>query len=241
MRPRPARAVLGILVSCAGLVVIDLMLFGNGLVLTVDAAVHRAGFNDRWPEFFPMAKAIELFGQRAPTSVLAILTAAVLALRRHTLRPLLVLGGALLALNVVVGGLKLTTGRLKPRTDMADLFHDGGIIFPSGHAANVVLTWAVLSYLLVRFGDRLWRPGVLAGAVAAVSLGVGAVSVYLDTHWVSDIVVGWLVGAAIFVGTVLVDQLVDRYSAGRLETADTPVSGGIPVGVGGRRNSDLAA
>jgi membrane-associated phospholipid phosphatase len=35
---------------------------------------------------------------------------------------------------------------------------------------------------------------------------VGVTSIYLDTHWMTDILAGWLAGAAILMVTVWLDQ-----------------------------------
>ena len=74
------------------------------------------------------------------------------AWRHRTLHPLLVLGTSLLLLNITVGAVKYGLGRLGPHyattVGSAEMFA-GGDIFPSGHTANAVVTWAFW---------RIWPP-----------------------------------------------------------------------------------
>jgi PAP2 superfamily len=63
------------------------------------------------------------------------------------------------------------------------------MIFPSGHTANAVAVWGTLAYLATRHRRA-------AGAAAGVmALAIGLATVYLGTHWVSDVLGGWAAGA----------------------------------------------
>jgi hypothetical protein len=57
--------------------------------------------------------------------------------------------------------------------------------------------------------------------------------VYFDTHWVTDLVAGWIVGGMVLQATVLVDQVLDRQIARNtpapvVNLADHPRSGEHP-------------
>jgi hypothetical protein len=82
----------------------------------------------------------------------ALAYAAWLSLRVRSWRPLLVMVAALLALNGVVGTLKLTFGRLSPNQGCPWMFA-GGTEYPSGHASNSLVTWGTVLWLLQRY-DR---------------------------------------------------------------------------------------
>lgn len=68
---------------------------------------------------------------------------------------------------------------------------------PSGHVTTAALTFGLLLWLLryLRVPALWWRAAV---AVAALSVaGVALTRVYLGVHWLTDVVVGALLGAAI--------------------------------------------
>lgn len=160
----------------------------------------------RWPEVRPLLDVWIVAGQRGPSAIAACLWLGWRSYRARTVRPLLVMGAALLLLNITVGGVKILTGRLGPHyahyIDSPELFA-GGTIFPSGHTANAVVTWGVLAYLAVRWR----RTGALLAALTAASIGL--TTVYLGTHWISDVVAGWTAGLLVLLALPLAEPLVN--------------------------------
>ena len=68
-----------------------------------------------------------------------------------------------------------------------------GWSFPSGHTAGTTAVAVVLSYVLLR--ERLTTGATLViGALLALLVGVSRV--YLDLHWASDVLGGWVIGAS---------------------------------------------
>ncbi|MET8703913.1 phosphatase PAP2 family protein [Kitasatospora sp. NPDC058032] len=160
---------------------------------------------EHWPGLQPLLDTWVVAGQRGPSALAAFAWLGWRARRLGRIRPLLVMGAALLLLNLTVGGVKIVTGRLGPHyaryVGSPELF-SGGTIFPSGHTANAVVTWGVLAYLAVR-----WRRlgALLAGATA---WSVGLTTVYLGTHWVTDVLAGWAAGLLVLLSLPLLEPLV---------------------------------
>ncbi|WP_079166540.1 phosphatase PAP2 family protein [Streptomyces oceani] len=163
----------------------------------------------QWPEYHAFLDYFVVLGQRAPTAVLVAAWLGWRSWRQRTLRPLLVLGTSLLLLNVSVGAVKIGLGRLGPHyateVGSAELFA-GGDIFPSGHTANAVVTWGILAYLAST--PRARR--MLSLLAAFFALGVGATTVYLGTHWVSDVLLGWAAGLLILLGLPWCEPAIAR-------------------------------
>ncbi|WP_329035990.1 phosphatase PAP2 family protein [Streptomyces sp. NBC_00178] len=163
----------------------------------------------QWPGLHAFLDYYVVLGQRGPTAVMVAAWLGWRSWRQHTLRPLLTLGTSLLLLNVTVGAVKLGLGRLGPHyaTEIgsAELFA-GGDIFPSGHTANAVVTWGILAYLATTPRARRY----LSAVSAFVSLGVGLTTVYIGTHWLSDVLLGWAAGLLILLALPWFEPLITR-------------------------------
>ncbi|MFI8964164.1 phosphatase PAP2 family protein [Streptomyces sp. NPDC053493] len=177
------------------LVIVVAVLLSTWLVL-LDWKIMLFRPYQQWPELHAFLDYYVVLGQRGPTAVMVAAWLGWRSWRQHTLRPLLSLGAALLLLNATVGAVKLGLGRLGPhyatQVGSAELFA-GGDIFPSGHTANAVVTWGILAYLATTPRARRY----LSALSAVVALGVGLTTVYLGTHWLSDVLLGWAAGLLI--------------------------------------------
>jgi undecaprenyl-diphosphatase len=65
--------------------------------------------------------------------------------------------------------------------------------FPSGHAGNSMITYAALALFLV---PARWRGPALVAAFL-FALAIGATRPILGVHWPSDVLGGWIYGAAV--------------------------------------------
>ncbi|MTE18381.1 phosphatase PAP2 family protein [Streptomyces sp. TRM43335] len=166
----------------------------------------------QWPELHAFLDYFVVLGQRGPTAVLVAAWLGWRSWRQRTLRPLLALGISLLLLNVTVGAAKLGMGREGPhyanRVGANEMFLTGDI-FPSGHTANAVVTWGILAYLATT--PRARRQ--LSVVAAVFALGVGATTVYIGTHWVSDVLLGWASGLLILLALPWFEPLLARVEA----------------------------
>jgi membrane-associated phospholipid phosphatase len=166
----------------------------------------------QWPQVHAFLDYFVVLGQRGPTAVLVAAWLGWRSWRQRTLRPLLALATSLLALNATVGAVKIGLGRLGPHyattVGSAELFR-GGDIFPSGHTANAVVTWGILAYLATTPVARR----VLSVVSTVFALGVGATTVYLGTHWVSDVLLGWAAGLLILLGLPWLEPAIARAEA----------------------------
>lgn len=163
----------------------------------------------QWPELHAFVDYYVVLGQRGPTAVMVAAWLGWRSWRQHTLRPLLALGVSLLLLNVTVGAAKYGMGRLGPHyaTEIGSSeMWLGGDIFPSGHTANAVVTWGILAYLASTPRTRRW----LSAVSAVTSLGVGMSTVYIGTHWLSDVILGWAAGLLILLALPWFEPLIAR-------------------------------
>jgi undecaprenyl-diphosphatase len=115
-------------------------------------------------------------------------------------------------ITMVAGGvlgavLKLIFGRDRP--DLLDpVAQAPGYSFPSGHALNAALAASVLVLALLPLADRVrdearrrllrWSMWVLAAVLTGIT---GLCRIALGVHWMSDVLGGWVLGAALAAAT----------------------------------------
>jgi undecaprenyl-diphosphatase len=69
--------------------------------------------------------------------------------------------------------------------------------FPSGHVLSLAVFFGILAFLLVTLRDRGRRWRISTCLACAVAVGLVAVSrIYLDMHWLSDVIGGFVLGTA---------------------------------------------
>ncbi|MFE6285060.1 phosphatase PAP2 family protein [Streptomyces sp. NPDC057877] len=177
----------------------------------------------QWPEIHAFLDYWVVLGQRGPTAVMVAAWLGWRSWRQHTVRPLLAFGAALLLLNITVGAVKYGLGRSGPHyatdvgsNEMWHWFQAGSDIFPSGHTANAVVTWGILAYLASTPSARRW----LSALSAVLSLSVGLTTVYLGTHWLSDVLLGWAAGLLILLALPWCEPLIAHAEAWILAQRD---------------------
>jgi membrane-associated phospholipid phosphatase len=198
-------------------------------VVRFDRSVMMLHMKNRFHALFLPLRTYVMLGQRGPSTLVALPWFIWLARRNRSLRPLVTLVVALLLLNVSVGAVKLACGRIGPlHTNASTLMFAGGDIYPSGHVANAVVLYGVIATLAVSHRRLVARCAVF------VCVTIGLATIYLRTHWVSDVVGGWLAGAIVLLlvppfvppAEALVEQARRRWRArhpGRARaTADAP-------------------
>lgn len=106
-------------------------------------------------------------------------------------------GEAILLVAIVLAGrasvelLKLIVER--PRPDLAPYpVAVSSYSFPSGHAANSMITLLALALMVAPPSARAWA----VGAAVAVSIAIGLTRPMLGVHWPSDVIAGWAFGIA---------------------------------------------
>lgn len=152
---------------------------------------------------------VDDLGLRSITTIALLVTAILISRRFKSWRPTNLSLLALLLLNLTVGASKLLFGRSKPSTGFDLFFTDSGLSYPSGHAANAVLTWGMLAYLIFRYSHKAPFEGMrLTWFVSIVTIGVCLASLYRNTHWFSDLLGGLFIGSALLVAIIAIDRSI---------------------------------
>jgi membrane-associated phospholipid phosphatase len=188
-----------------GLVFVAFTLLAIGPLAKFDTYFNLAPVPQAW---VPFLHVLDRVGQRAVClPILAVVTYLVCR-RQESWRPGVVAAVSVFMLNLVVLLLKLGLGREGPHTADPSFFN-GGMAYPSGHSAHIVLVYGLVAYLLSRYhSPGLRTRAVLWGIVVLLGLTMVVTSVSLDWHWFADLVAGLLVGGIVLQLTVAIDHKV---------------------------------
>jgi membrane-associated phospholipid phosphatase len=205
LTPR-GRTWLALLSAALFLVLVDV--FVQGPLVRLDLWVIQFDGQRRFPALDGAALVYDKAGQRSVLIPVLLAVAGVLAWRHRTWRPVTLAVFTVLSLNLVVGAMKLVIGRAETEVGRPDVL-TGGVIFPSGHSSNMVLTGGLIIYLLRRYTER--PPVRLLTAVVVVATALTcATSIYIGSHWLSDLVGGMLVGGLLLQAVIVFDRATAR-------------------------------
>ena len=182
----------------------------NTWIRRVDEWIYERDFLLITPGKTPtLVMLVDDLGLRGVTAMILLFTAVLISRRFKSWRPINLSLLSLLLLNIAVGASKLMFGRTKPSTGFDLVFTDSGLSYPSGHAANAILTWGIFAYLIFRYSHKYPFEGMrLTWFVAIVTTGVCLASIYRNTHWFSDLLGGLFIGSALLVAIIAVDRSI---------------------------------
>jgi undecaprenyl-diphosphatase len=140
-----------------------------------------------------VAKVLTALGSTVVVVPLMALTVVLLVVRRRWASALVIAAGGALAFLASPLAKALVD---RPRPPDA-LVHAGGQSFPSGHAVHAVAYVAIAVALAPLLPQRSHRIALVTAAIA-IAVVVGLTRIYLRAHWLTDVLAGWGLSAAIF-------------------------------------------
>jgi membrane-associated phospholipid phosphatase len=182
----------------------------NTWIRRVDEWIYNREFLLVTPGKTPtLVMLVDDLGLRSVTALVLLVTATLIGRRFKSWRPFNLSLLSLLLLNLTVGASKLLFGRTKPQTGFDLVFTDSGLSYPSGHAANAILTWGIFAYLIFRYSHKEPFEGMrLTLFVSIITAGVCLASLYRNTHWFSDLLGGLFIGSALLVLIIAIDRSI---------------------------------
>ncbi|MEV7227636.1 MULTISPECIES: phosphatase PAP2 family protein [Polymorphospora] len=176
----------------------------NGLFLDTDIAVRDWVDSHRPEAAYWTARVFNFLGQGGWLLMpVAGLLAAALAWRSRSVRPALVFAGGFLITYATIGPMKLLLHRGYPHNE--DVAHPERLFsdptehaYPSGHVANAIVWYGVITLLLAGLLRHLHRPDVSPAVYRTIRVAPPAIvfctTTYLGFHWITDSIAGFLLG-----------------------------------------------
>ena len=196
-----SRAIAVVLTVALAYVIVDI--FVQGPLTQLDIKVNDWNGQTAIPALDEAAKWYDKMGQRSVLVPILLAVAGYFAKKNRTWRPVVLAAMSFLVLNVVVGAMKVLIGRSQTETGDPSVLQ-GDIIFPSGHSSNMVLTGGVIVYLMLRYARNppVRRVAALWSLLTTLTI---LTSIYIGSHWVSDLLGGALVGGLLLQSVILFD------------------------------------
>jgi membrane-associated phospholipid phosphatase len=184
-------------VSCLILCVLFLQLasgVSNRQTQSIDGGVRQWMLDHQSPAGVAFFQVVTGLGEFPFLAACAVVVAGMLVRRGVRLRAVMVAGIPFLP-RLIVHAIKDSYHVTRPPGALEIAVSTS---FPSGHTSAGTAVALVLGYALTREGIV---PHYGLAVAAMVAIIVGLSRLYLDMHWASDVIGGWMVGTA-FAGAV---------------------------------------
>jgi membrane-associated phospholipid phosphatase len=128
--------------------------------------------------------------------IVAVVAILVLALRRRSWTPVILIAATGIGSLLMTLAGKDIIGRHRPPLSDAVPPYEYSPSFPSGHTLNAVAVVGIIAYLLILRRHRTRSRVLIVVAMVVFALAVGCSRVFLGAHWFTDVLAGWILGAA---------------------------------------------
>lgn len=173
----------------------------------IDATVAQFFYHFRTPTLTTIVKGITLFGNEV---VLIAGTLAFIVANWKKHRREAVVFAVVLAMTLVIN-LLLKEMIQRPRPSLDPLSDLQSYSFPSGHAMNAFVFYALLFRFIFHFTNRSELGFILAFCSIILIFLVGLSRVYLGVHYLSDVVGGFVGGFWVVITAILVERTLTFY------------------------------
>lgn len=170
----------------------------EGELTGFDAALRGWVLRHRSPDSTRAFGVLTLFGSLPASLLVTAVVATWLWIRKRRLSAAIFASAPVLS-TVLFVAIKQFTARARP-PGAAAILHSYS--FPSGHMTSATGLWVILMYLLWREQLLPWLPAILVGLGWPFLVGLSRI--YLDVHWVSDVVAGWVLGIGLALASAAV-------------------------------------
>lgn len=170
-------------------------LHAGGWAKELDAPAYQWALEHQSPFLFAVSDFLYFWGSTPGMTMIMLVITGLLCWKTRSAWPLAAIAFTALVSVLLTVILKASLQVPRPQGIPGGPAPPETFSFPSGHTLNAVALIGIASYLAIIYGLRRWA--YLISSVAALFvLAMGASRIYIGHHWVSDVLVGLLIGAA---------------------------------------------
>lgn len=162
----------------------------------------------RSPLLTKIMETITFFGSGTFLVPAAAIIIIYLFLKKHKAESFLFF--IVLAMGLILNNLiKILVQR--PRPDLSPIFIEQTFSFPSGHAMNSFIFYALLAYLIFHFTKNKKLAFIISVISIILIVLIGISRIYLGVHYPSDVIAGFIAGFWWFITALLIRQTINFF------------------------------
>lgn len=170
-------------------------LHAGGWAKDLDAPAYQWALEHQSPFLFAVSDFLYFWGSTPGMTMIMLVITGLLCWKTRSAWPLAAVAFTALVSVLLTVILKANLQVPRPQGIPGGPAPPESYSFPSGHTLNSAALIGIASYLAIIYGLR--RYAYLIAIIAALFvLAMGASRIYIGHHWVSDVLVGLLIGAA---------------------------------------------
>ena len=185
-----------------------LEVLNNGTLVQLDFFLSMATPQIRNSFFTSLSILIDVIFDLVSMIVISILL-SVFLLRRYCKKFALFFSMTILLDAIVLLVLKEIIMRARP---LNGIISKTDFSFPSGHTAGAVVFFGFLTYLIMHKSESRAIKGVTISISSFMILLIGFSRIYLNVHWLTDVIGGFALGLFILTGSILLKEYTGKLS-----------------------------
>lgn len=186
----------------------------GGLLSPLDHALREWTMDGRAAWGIRTATVVSFIGDKIPLAILCAIVGWFMVPGKRWWVVILAL--CAVSVGLFVDWLKATYAVIRPE---GGLLTSSSHSYPSGHASGTAAIALFFAYVALR---NHAHPRIIVPVAVILTVAVGLGRVYLDEHWGSDVIGGWMVGTAVAMAFGALYEWVLRHQGVRAARRSVP-------------------
>ena len=170
--------------------------------MTIDTTTYNAIQQIQTPALTTFSKIIEIITDPIILVAISIIIATILYLKKAKAKAIL-LTTTTIATAIIIKLLKEIIQRPRPTNTLMHQYTNiltEGYAFPSGHTTMAIVFLGLITYLFAK------KQKLAAIATTAIILIISFTRIYLNVHWLTDVIAGIILGTAILAISITIHK-----------------------------------
>lgn len=178
----------------------------NGTLVELDLFLNTAMTQIRNSFFTSLSILIDVIFDLISMIVISILL-SIFLLKRYCKKFALFFSMTILLDALVIIALKDIIMRARP---LNGIIPKADFAYPSGHTADAVVFFGFLTYLVMRKSESHMIKGITISISSFMIILIGFSRLYLNVHWLTDVIGGFALGLFILTGSILLKEYTGK-------------------------------